>query len=45
MRGALIDAFNQWLRVESNQVMEIKGVVDKLHNASLLIDDIEDGSR
>ena len=45
VRGALIDAFNQWLEIPSDKVDAIKSVVSRLHNASLLVDDIEDGSR
>mmetsp|Transcript_10900 Transcript_10900/g.11972 ORF Transcript_10900/g.11972 Transcript_10900/m.11972 type:complete len:305 (+) Transcript_10900:30-944(+) len=44
MRAKLIDAFNWWLKVPEPVLSEIKGVIDLLHNASLLIDDIEDNS-
>lgn len=43
-RSMLIDAFNVWLQVESSQIEKIKIIVSQLHNASLLIDDIEDNS-
>lgn len=44
VRGHLIDAFNVWLQLPEDKVTEIKKIIDALHNASLLIDDIEDGS-
>jgi len=45
VRGVLIDAFNHWLRIPADKVEAIKGIVGDLHNASLLVDDIEDNSR
>eukprot|EP00741_Cyanophora_paradoxa_P004646 tig00000821_g4509.t1 len=45
VRTALIDAFNEWLRVDAKVLVAIRSLVEKLHNASLMIDDIEDGSR
>ena len=46
VRGKLIDCFNQWLNVPSTQILnEIKDIIGDLHNASLLIDDIEDNSK
>ena len=46
VRGQLIDCFQIWLRVESTKVLDqIKDIVGDLHNASLLIDDIEDNSK
>lgn len=45
IRPQLIDAFNEWLHVEPDKVSMVKDVVQKLHNASLLIDDIEDSSQ
>ena len=45
MRGALIDAFNVWLAIPAARVAEIKAIISRLHNASLLVDDIEDGSQ
>ena len=45
VRGALIDAFNAWLRIPGERVEAIKRIVSRLHNASLLVDDIEDGSQ
>ena len=45
VRGLLIDAFQKWLKISDSQVAAIKEVVQKLHTASLLIDDIEDNSK
>jgi geranylgeranyl diphosphate synthase type 3 len=45
VRSLLIDAFNSWLCVPTEKVDVIKDIVGKLHNASLLIDDIEDNSK
>ncbi|KAH8930454.1 terpenoid synthase [Atractiella rhizophila] len=43
-RSALIDAFNAWLKVENETLDRIKRIVGMLHNASLLMDDVEDFS-
>uniref|UniRef100_A0A7S4JG93 Geranylgeranyl diphosphate synthase n=1 Tax=Odontella aurita TaxID=265563 RepID=A0A7S4JG93_9STRA len=46
VRGKLVDCFQLWMKVESAQVLhDIKEIVGKLHNASLLVDDIEDNSK
>ena len=46
VRGTLIDCFQFWFRVPDNSVLSsIKDIVGDLHNASLLIDDIEDNSK
>jgi geranylgeranyl diphosphate synthase, type III len=46
VRGTLIDCFQLWFRVEDVNVLNaIKEIIGDLHNASLLIDDIEDNSR
>jgi geranylgeranyl diphosphate synthase type 3 len=46
VRGKLIDCFQLWLQVESTQVLDqIKDIIGDLHNASLLVDDIEDNSK
>jgi geranylgeranyl diphosphate synthase type 3 len=37
-------AFNYWLNVESGILNKVCDIMEMLHNASLLIDDIEDGS-
>lgn len=44
LRSKLIKAFNSWLDVDPKYVQLIEEVVEILHNASLLIDDIEDDS-
>jgi geranylgeranyl diphosphate synthase, type III len=43
-RGALVDAFDDWLHLPPTAVAEVKAVVEMLHNASLIVDDIEDSS-
>ncbi|KAF8554836.1 terpenoid synthase [Imleria badia] len=43
-RNQLVKAFNHWLRVPPAQLEAIIRVVELLHNASLLVDDIEDDS-
>lgn len=46
VRGKLIDCFQLWFQVESHETLAaIQQIVGELHNASLLIDDIEDNSR
>ena len=46
IRGKFIDCFQLWLNVPSVEILnEIKSIVADLHNASLLIDDIEDNSK
>lgn len=45
IRGLLIDAFQIWFKCSPEHVDAIKSIVGNLHNASLLIDDIEDNSR
>jgi len=45
VRGKLLDCFNLWLHVPSHYTNEIKSIIADLHNASLLIDDIEDNSK
>ncbi|KIK96347.1 hypothetical protein PAXRUDRAFT_826060 [Paxillus rubicundulus Ve08.2h10] len=44
VRSQLILAFNHWLQVPAGQLEVITRVVGLLHNASLLVDDIEDNS-
>ncbi|KAF9222463.1 terpenoid synthase [Gyrodon lividus] len=44
VRSQLILAFNHWLQVPAGQLEVITHVVGLLHNASLLVDDIEDDS-
>jgi geranylgeranyl diphosphate synthase type 3 len=45
VRSHLIDAFQIWFRCTPEKVSAVKSIVGQLHNASLLIDDIEDNSR
>lgn len=45
VRGQLIDAFNEWLQIPAERIESIKKITSWLHNASLLVDDIEDGSQ
>ncbi|KAK1924587.1 isoprenoid synthase domain-containing protein [Papiliotrema laurentii] len=44
IRSKLIDAFNLWLKVPETDLDVIRRVVRMLHNASLLMDDVEDNS-
>lgn len=46
VRGRLVDCFQSWFRVPSDGTLEaIKEIVRDLHDASLLVDDVEDNSR
>lgn len=44
IRGTLIAAFNIWLNVPKTKLDVITRVIDMVHNASLMLDDIEDDS-
>ncbi|KAF6826685.1 geranylgeranyl pyrophosphate synthase [Colletotrichum plurivorum] len=44
VRSTLIDALNVWLHAPAPAVKTIASVVSKLHNASLILDDLEDNS-
>lgn len=44
IRSKLIDAFNFWLKVPEEHLSKVRKVVEMLHNASLLMDDVEDNS-
>ncbi|RDW62483.1 geranylgeranyl pyrophosphate synthase [Coleophoma crateriformis] len=44
VRSSLIDAFNQWFEVPSVQLKIVRDVLSKLHNSSLVLDDIQDDS-
>jgi len=44
IRTKLIQAFNLWLQISDEKLGQIGEVVEMLHNASLMIDDIEDDS-
>ncbi|KIO18432.1 hypothetical protein M407DRAFT_16246 [Tulasnella calospora MUT 4182] len=45
IRGKMIEAFNLWLHVPEETLATIAKVVGMLHNASLLMDDVEDDSQ
>jgi len=45
IRSLLVEAFNLWLAVPSEQLQVIENVVQMLHNSSLMIDDIEDNAQ
>ncbi|XP_055351313.1 terpene synthase-like isoform X2 [Paramacrobiotus metropolitanus] len=44
IRGKLAQAFNIWMKISNDKLQVITELMDMLHNASLLIDDIEDSS-
>ncbi|CAF1088946.1 unnamed protein product [Rotaria sp. Silwood1] len=45
IRPKLIKAFNLWLHIPEDKLLVIGDLVEMLHNASLLIDDIQDNSK
>ncbi|KAJ8509039.1 hypothetical protein ONZ45_g8756 [Pleurotus djamor] len=45
MRTHMIEAFNLWLEVPEDNLRIIAKIVNMLHSASLLVDDIEDDSQ
>ncbi|KAJ3021384.1 UNVERIFIED_CONTAM: Geranylgeranyl pyrophosphate synthase [Siphonaria sp. JEL0065] len=44
IRSKLVHAFDQWLKVPEEKLKVISEIIEMLHTASLLIDDVEDGS-
>lgn len=44
-RDKLIDALDHWYRVPADALATIRSIVRLMHNASLLLDDVEDDSR
>ncbi|VDD91989.1 unnamed protein product [Enterobius vermicularis] len=44
IRTKLTEAFNKWLNIDEDVLINITSIVESLHNASLLVDDIEDDS-
>lgn len=44
IRKKLLHAFNLWMNIPDDVIYQIGEIVQMLHNASLLIDDIEDNS-
>jgi len=45
IRSLLIDAFNEWLKLPDESLAVVKDIAESLHAASLMIDDIEDGTK
>ncbi|CAF1160099.1 unnamed protein product [Rotaria sordida] len=45
IRPKLIKAFNFWLNIPEEKLLIIGNLIEMLHNASLLIDDIQDNSK
>jgi len=44
VRSTFIDALNVWCRLPPQALHDIKSIIDQLHTASLMLDDVEDGS-
>ncbi|KAM7195197.1 Geranylgeranyl diphosphate synthase sdnC [Rhypophila sp. PSN 637] len=44
IRDKAASALNIWLQVPEDDLQQIRRVIDMLHNASLILDDVEDGS-
>ncbi|KAI9009324.1 geranylgeranyl pyrophosphate synthase [Phycomyces nitens] len=44
VRAKMIEAFDYWIQVPKDSLKVITRVIEMLHSASLLIDDVEDGS-
>ncbi|KAI0124117.1 isoprenoid synthase domain-containing protein [Xylariales sp. AK1849] len=44
IRNKLADALNIWLGIAEDDLTQIKNIIHVLHNASLILDDVEDGS-
>ncbi|XP_050725909.1 terpene synthase-like isoform X1 [Eriocheir sinensis] len=44
IRAKLAQAFNYWMKIPEDKLLAISDIIHMLHNASLLIDDIEDNS-
>ncbi|KAJ6583081.1 hypothetical protein DFH09DRAFT_280447 [Mycena vulgaris] len=44
IRHKMLSAFNVWMEIPQAELAIISNVVDMLHNASLMLDDIEDRS-
>lgn len=44
MRTKLIKAFNLWLNIDQEKLDLLSDIIETLHNASLIVDDIEDNS-
>ena len=44
-RTTFIDCLNRWLEISQQEMECIKEVINKLHDSSLILDDIEDGAK
>lgn len=44
VRNKLVDALNIWFRIPEQPLSIIKRVIDQLHQSSLMLDDVQDGS-
>ncbi len=44
IRDRAANALNVWLQVNDDDINQIRQVISTLHNASLILDDVEDGS-
>lgn len=44
IRGLLLEALNYWFSIPTDILDRIEGIISSLHDASLLLDDIEDQS-
>lgn len=44
IRDKAANALNVWLQVNDDDLNQIRQVISTLHNASLILDDVEDGS-
>lgn len=44
VRETLINALNIWYKIPEDKLVTIKTITSLLHNASLMLDDLEDGS-
>ncbi|XP_056633514.1 terpene synthase [Diorhabda carinulata] len=44
VRSKLSSAFNYWLKIPNEKLLQITDIVQILHNSSLLLDDIQDNS-
>lgn len=45
VRNVLIDAVNVWVGATNSTSNKVKSIIDRLHNSSLILDDIEDSSQ
>ncbi|KAL0479849.1 geranylgeranyl diphosphate synthase, type III [Acrasis kona] len=45
IRSSLIEAFNHWLEISDQNIQLVKNITERLHSASLMIDDVEDNSK